>query len=200
MKSTQILAISALGMLLAAGCTKAETPEAAAEKPVAVVNGTPISRDVWNLYIKTRHAGKSAGDLTAEEQTAALDELIGMYAGAQEADKQKLGTGERDHELQIGGVIYSDSADKAARFVMDVTQKPTNKRFTMTEMALYSVKKGKVRIFNLINISIDLSRSKRRSTRIDAKHKNCIFMPRLDVLQFSKLDIERFNGLHILRS
>ncbi len=103
MKSTQILAISALGMLLAVGCTKAETPEAAADKPVAVVNGTPITRDVWNLYIKTRHAGKSPGDLTVDEQNAALDELIGMYAGAQEADKQKLGAGEPNARLELVG-------------------------------------------------------------------------------------------------
>ena len=82
MRHTQILAISALGMLLAIGCTKAETPVDAAAKPVAVVNGTPISRDVWNLYVKTRHGGKTPGDLTADEQKEALDELIGMYAGA----------------------------------------------------------------------------------------------------------------------
>jgi len=103
MKPKQIFAISALGMLLAVGCTKAETPEAAADKPVAVVNGTAISRDVWNLYIKTRHAGKTPGDLTAEEQNAALEELIGMYAGSQEADKQKLGAGEPNARLELVG-------------------------------------------------------------------------------------------------
>lgn len=103
MKPTQIFVISALGMLLAVGCTKAETPEAAADKPVAVVNGTPISRDVWNLYVKTRHAGKTPGDLTAEEQNEALEELIGMYAGSQEADKQKLGEGEPKARLELVG-------------------------------------------------------------------------------------------------
>jgi peptidyl-prolyl cis-trans isomerase C len=103
MRHTQLLVISALGMLLAGGCTKAETPEAADAKPVAVVNGTPISRDVWNLYVKTRHAGKTPGDLTAEQQNEALDELIGMYAGAQEADKQKLGEGEPNARLELVG-------------------------------------------------------------------------------------------------
>ena len=68
-----------------------------------MVNGTPISRDVWNLYIKTRHAGKTPGDLTAEEQKDALDELIGMYAGAQEAEKQKLGDGEPNARLELVG-------------------------------------------------------------------------------------------------
>jgi peptidyl-prolyl cis-trans isomerase C len=104
MRHTQILAISALGMLFMAGCTKADTPAVdAAAKPVAVVNGTPISRDVWDLYVKTRHAGKTAGDLTAEEQKEALDELIGMYAGAQEAEKQKLGAGEPNARLELVG-------------------------------------------------------------------------------------------------
>ena len=103
MRHTQILAISALGMLLAIGCTKAETPVDAAAKPVAVVNGTPISRDVWNLYVKTRHGGKTPGDLTADEQKEALEELIGMYAGAQEADKQKLGEGEPKARLELVG-------------------------------------------------------------------------------------------------
>jgi len=103
MRYTQILALSALGMFLATGCTKAETPAVAAVKPVAVVNGTPISPDVWNLYVKTRHGGKTPGDLTAEEQKEALDELIGMYAGAQEADKQKLGEGEPKARLELVG-------------------------------------------------------------------------------------------------
>jgi peptidyl-prolyl cis-trans isomerase C len=90
MRHTQILALSALGLLLTAGCTKADTPAEATGKPVAVVNGTPISRDVFDLYVKTRHQGKTAGDLTAEEQGEALDELIKMYVGAQEADKHEL--------------------------------------------------------------------------------------------------------------
>ncbi len=103
MRYTQFLAITTLGLLLAAGCTKAETPKDPAAKPVAVVNGMPISRDVWELYVKTRHQGKTAGDLTAEEQKEALDELIGMYVGAQEAEKQKLGEGEPNARLELVG-------------------------------------------------------------------------------------------------
>lgn len=101
MRYMQVLAISFMGMLLAAGCTKAETPDDAAAKPVAVVNGTTISRDVWDLYVKTRFAGKAPGDLTAEQQSEALEELIGMYAGAQEADKQKLAAGEPGARLEL---------------------------------------------------------------------------------------------------
>ena len=103
MRHTQILALSALGLLLMAGCTKADTPAEGAGKPVAVVNGTPISRDVFDLYVKTRHQGKTPGDLTAEEQGEALDELIKMYVGAQEADKQKLAEGEPKARLELVG-------------------------------------------------------------------------------------------------
>jgi peptidyl-prolyl cis-trans isomerase C len=103
MRHTQILVISALGMLFAVGCTKAETPTDAAAKPVAVVNGQPISRDVWNLYVKTRHGGKTPGDLTENQQSEALEELIRMYAGAQEADKQKLDEGEPKARLELVG-------------------------------------------------------------------------------------------------
>lgn len=101
MRYMQVLAISFVGLLLASGCTKAETPEDAAAKPVAVVNGKPISRDVWNLYVKTRHGGKAPGDLTAEQQSETLEELIGMYAGAQEAEKQKLAEGEPGARLEL---------------------------------------------------------------------------------------------------
>jgi len=97
----QVLAVSFIGLLLASGCTKAETPEQAAAKPVAVVNGTSISRDVWNLYVKTRHGGKTPADLTPEQQSEALEELIGMYAGAEEAEKQKLATGEPSARLEL---------------------------------------------------------------------------------------------------
>ena len=103
MNYTQILAISALGMLLTVGCTKAETPADAAAQPVAVVNGAPISRDVWNLYVKTRHGGKTPGDLTADEQKESLDELIGMYVGAQQAEKDNLGKGEPKARLELVG-------------------------------------------------------------------------------------------------
>jgi peptidyl-prolyl cis-trans isomerase C len=103
MRYTQILAVTTLGLLLAVGCTKAETPIDAAAKPVAVVNGTPISRDVWALYVKTRHGGKAPGDLTAEEQKDALEELIRMYTGAREAEKQKLAEGEPNARLELVG-------------------------------------------------------------------------------------------------
>lgn len=48
---------------------------------------------------------------------------VGVVANQRSIVQRKTGTGARDHELQIGGVIYSDSADKAARFVELCNQK-----------------------------------------------------------------------------
>ncbi len=48
---------------------------------------------------------------------------VGVVANQREIVKRQTGTGEQDRELQIGGVVYSDSADKAARFVQLCNQK-----------------------------------------------------------------------------
>ncbi len=50
-------------------------------------------------------------------------QAVGVVANQRSIVQRKTGTGLRDHELQIGGVIYSDSADKAARFVELCNQK-----------------------------------------------------------------------------
>lgn len=102
MRQTHTLAVTATILLLAAGCTKTDTADAAADaKPVATVNGSAISQDVWNLYVKARHNGKAAADLTPEQRTETLDELIGMYAGALEAKKQNLTTGEDGARIEL---------------------------------------------------------------------------------------------------
>ena len=48
---------------------------------------------------------------------------VGIVANQRSIVKRKTGTGAADQELQIGGVIYSDSADKGARFVELCNQK-----------------------------------------------------------------------------
>ena len=102
MRQTHTLAITATILLLAAGCTKTDTADAAAAvKPVATVNGTAISQDVWNLYVKARYKGKTAADLTPEQRTETLDELIALYTGALEAKKQNLTTGEDGARLEL---------------------------------------------------------------------------------------------------
>ncbi len=105
MRQTHAMAMTVAILLLAAGCTKTETAAAgdsdAAPKPVATVDGNPISHDVWSLYVKARHSGKAPEELTPEQRTQSLDELIGMYAGAHEAEKQKLTTGEDGARIEL---------------------------------------------------------------------------------------------------
>lgn len=48
---------------------------------------------------------------------------VGIVANQRSIVARKTGTGDADKELQIGGVIYSDSADKGARFVELCNQK-----------------------------------------------------------------------------
>jgi peptidyl-prolyl cis-trans isomerase C len=88
--------MAAIAVLLAA-CGKgqqAQTPTPApTDKPdagaVATVNGTPISRTTYDIYVKSllQQSGKSAADLTPEQKAQVLDELIGMQLIAAEAVK-----------------------------------------------------------------------------------------------------------------
>jgi len=105
MRHTHAMAMTVAILLLAAGCTKTDTAAAgdsdAAAKPVATVNGTPISQGVWSLYVKARHNGKAPADLTPEQRTEAIDELIRMYVGAHEAEKQNLTTSEDGARIEL---------------------------------------------------------------------------------------------------
>jgi acetyl-CoA carboxylase carboxyltransferase component len=49
--------------------------------------------------------------------------VVGVVANQRSIVPRRIGTGEKDRELQIGGVIYSDSAAKGARFVELCNQK-----------------------------------------------------------------------------
>lgn len=98
------------------GCAESQTDKVAdqaAQDAVAVVNGEPISRDVWNLWVKTRTRGGSADDMTAEQKTESLDDLIHMYVAAQQADKDGLITGEDGARIKL--MRQSALADLAGR-------------------------------------------------------------------------------------
>ena len=103
MRQTHALAITATILLLAAGCTKTDTARRdAAAKPVATVNGTAdFAGRVGSLRQGPAQAARRPADLTPEERTETLDELIGMYAGAQEAEKQNLTTGEDGARIEL---------------------------------------------------------------------------------------------------
>jgi len=98
------------------GCdasTTAKESDEAAANAVAIVNGTPISRDVWELFVKTRTRGGSADDLTPEQKQETLDSLIEMYVAAQQAVKDGLSSGEDGARLEL--MRQSALADMAGR-------------------------------------------------------------------------------------
>lgn len=101
---TVVAAVSAIALF--AGCTKKEDAAAAAAPktentaapaaaPVAVVAGTPISAEVFDLWVKTRTQGRSTPDaLTPEQRKEMLDDLVRLYVAAKTAADQGLDKGE----------------------------------------------------------------------------------------------------------
>jgi peptidyl-prolyl cis-trans isomerase C len=94
---TRVSTVAAITLLLAA-CGKgqqAAAPTAAADNksatpPVAVVNGTPISREAFDDYLKGLLRGKPATDVTPEEKNQVLDQMINMQLIAAQAEKDGL--------------------------------------------------------------------------------------------------------------
>jgi peptidyl-prolyl cis-trans isomerase C len=71
------------------GASKTTAPAAQAPAPVATVNGTPISREAFDFYVKTV-SGKEASALTAEQREQALDNLVRGELIAQQAAKDGI--------------------------------------------------------------------------------------------------------------
>jgi peptidyl-prolyl cis-trans isomerase C len=97
--STQWTRVSAVAVitLLIAACGKGPQQAAApppsdkpATPPVAIVDGTPISRDAYDDYLKGLLRGKPATDVTAEEKNQVLDQMINMQLIATQAEKDGL--------------------------------------------------------------------------------------------------------------
>ncbi|HEX4023591.1 MAG TPA: peptidylprolyl isomerase [Steroidobacteraceae bacterium] len=98
MKLSKILPLAALVLLTAcsksghaptASTASTAAPAATAEKPVATVNGTPISRDMFEFYAKST-AGKPASELSADQRSELLDNLVRGEIIAQQAEKDGL--------------------------------------------------------------------------------------------------------------
>src|ERR1700691_2604820 len=85
-------ALPFLALALLAACSKggptADTTKPA-DTPVATVNGTPISRAMFEYYAKNT-AGKPVAELTTEQREQLLDNLIRGEIIAEEAVKQGL--------------------------------------------------------------------------------------------------------------
>ena len=91
MKSQWILAIAGLALL--AGCQKGtgSASSAAAGPPVATIDGQPLTRDLYEFYVKGV-AGKNASDLTPEQRDQALDNLVRARVIAAQAQKDGTAT------------------------------------------------------------------------------------------------------------
>jgi peptidyl-prolyl cis-trans isomerase C len=88
--------VAAITLLLAA-CGKgqqaaapAATDKPTTTPPVAVVDGTPISREAYDDYLKGLLRGKPVADVTADEKNQVLDQMINMQLIATQADKDGL--------------------------------------------------------------------------------------------------------------
>jgi len=93
---TRVAAAAAITIVLAA-CGKgqqAAAPAPAAATPtsptVATVDGTPITRDAYDDYLKSLLRGKPATDVTPDEKNQVLDQMINMQLIAAQADKDGL--------------------------------------------------------------------------------------------------------------
>jgi peptidyl-prolyl cis-trans isomerase C len=94
MKSYFLTSLAALTLLAAckpaandAANAPAATPPPA---PIATVNGTAVSADLFDTFVKAAAGGRAVTDLTAEQRTEAVDQLVRLVLVQQEAEKQGL--------------------------------------------------------------------------------------------------------------
>lgn len=92
---TVTLTVAAVAVMVSA-CGKSQqtaappVSETPASPPVAIVNGTPLSRTDYDVYVKGLLQGKPQTDLTADQKSQVLDELITMQLVSTQAIKDGL--------------------------------------------------------------------------------------------------------------
>lgn len=76
-------------LLMLSACNRSEAPNAPAGEVVATVNGKPISRSEFDLYVDTveRQSGRQVPE---EQKSQLLDQYIGMHLAAAAAEKDGL--------------------------------------------------------------------------------------------------------------
>jgi peptidyl-prolyl cis-trans isomerase C len=85
------LALFCLAALSLAACHPTTTPTATATvDTVATVNGATISRNQYNIYLKSMLQGKDPSSLTQAQKEEALDTLVRAQLVVQQADKNGL--------------------------------------------------------------------------------------------------------------
>ena len=92
----RVSTVAAITILLAAcgkgqqGVVATAATDKPATPPVAIVDGTPISRDAYDDYLKGLLRGKPVSDVTADEKNQVLDQMVNMQLIAAQADKDGL--------------------------------------------------------------------------------------------------------------
>jgi peptidyl-prolyl cis-trans isomerase C len=81
------LTITACGKGQQAATPAATDKTAAAAPAVATIDGTPITRVEYDIYLKSLLQGRPAPDLTAEQRNQVLDEMINMQLLASQGAK-----------------------------------------------------------------------------------------------------------------
>jgi peptidyl-prolyl cis-trans isomerase C len=125
------VASTVLAIVVLAACGKTQQPAApaAADKsvpaavPVAIVNGTAISRTEYDIYVKGLLQGKQQ-ELTPEQKNQVLDEMISMELMAAQAAKDGLDK-DLDTAAQLEVLRMRVLADAASQKIMK-GQEPTD--------------------------------------------------------------------------
>ena len=90
---TVVSTVAALAVLAACNKTQQSASPSASDKPasppVATVNGTPITRLEYDLYVRNLLQGKQQ-ELTPEQKTQVLDDLISTELMAEQGEKEGL--------------------------------------------------------------------------------------------------------------
>jgi peptidyl-prolyl cis-trans isomerase C len=126
---TVAFAVLAIAVLAACGKTQQSATPAAADKSVpapvavAIVNGTTISREEYDIYVKGLLQGKQQ-ELTPEQKNQVLDEMISMQLLSAQAEKDGVGK-DPDTAAQLQVLRMRVLADAASQKFLK-GQEPTD--------------------------------------------------------------------------
>ncbi len=123
---TRIATVTAFALAITACGKGPQTAPATADKPatpavpaVATINGTPISRVEYDIYLKSLLRGRPNADLTTDQKNQVLDELISMQVLASQGLKDGV---EKDPDVsaQLDVVRMRVLADaESAKYLKD---------------------------------------------------------------------------------
>jgi peptidyl-prolyl cis-trans isomerase C len=97
---TRLFTVTAIAVLMTAcgkgqqamspAASTAAAPAVTPVAPVATIDGTPISRTQYEIYLKSLLQGRPTTELTAEQRNQVLDEMISMQLLATEGGRDGL--------------------------------------------------------------------------------------------------------------